>query len=117
MLHTSIAPTSATPLPSDRSRDYELIRRAIAFIQDRLGVTPQLAYTLCSVVLDLKISQLVNVLEPDDGAGHRDEETVGIPFRTQEKMEQGSADDTDAERDRHPLFQSGARTSARTVSS
>jgi len=26
-----------------------------------LGVTAELAYTLCSVVLDLKISQLVNV--------------------------------------------------------
>ncbi len=37
------------------------VRRAIAFIVERLGVTPQMAYTLCSVVLDLKISQLVNV--------------------------------------------------------
>jgi acetamidase/formamidase len=37
------------------------VRRAIEFIVTRLGVTPQLAYTLCSVVLDLKISQLVNV--------------------------------------------------------
>jgi acetamidase/formamidase len=37
------------------------VRRAIAFIVERLGVTPALAYTLCSVVLDLKVSQLVNV--------------------------------------------------------
>ena len=37
------------------------VRRAIAFIVERLGVSPQMAYTLCSVVLDLKISQLVNV--------------------------------------------------------
>jgi acetamidase/formamidase len=37
------------------------VRRAMEFIQDRLGVTPQMAYTLCSVVLDLKVSQLVNV--------------------------------------------------------
>lgn len=37
------------------------VRRAIGYIVDRLGVTPQMAYTLCSVVLDLKISQLVNV--------------------------------------------------------
>jgi acetamidase/formamidase len=36
------------------------VRRAIDFIVARLGVTPQLAYMLCSVVLDLKISQLVN---------------------------------------------------------
>ncbi len=38
-----------------------VVRRAMEFIVDRLGVTPQLAYTLCSVVLDLKVSQLVNV--------------------------------------------------------
>ncbi len=37
------------------------VRRAIAFIVDRLGVTPAMAYTLCSVVLDLKVSQIVNV--------------------------------------------------------
>lgn len=37
------------------------VRRAIEFIVARLGVTPALAYTLCSVVLDLKVSQLVNV--------------------------------------------------------
>ena len=37
------------------------VRRAIAFIVDRLGVTPAMAYTLCSVVLDLKVSQLVNL--------------------------------------------------------
>jgi len=37
------------------------VRRAIAFIVGRLGVTPSMAYTLCSVVLDLKVSQLVNV--------------------------------------------------------
>lgn len=36
------------------------VRRAIEFIVTRLGVTPELAYTLCSVVLDLKVSQLVN---------------------------------------------------------
>jgi acetamidase/formamidase len=37
------------------------VRRAIEFIVERLGVTPEMAYTLCSVVLDLKVSQLVNV--------------------------------------------------------
>jgi acetamidase/formamidase len=37
------------------------VRRAIAFIVARLGVTSAMAYTLCSVVLDLKVSQLVNV--------------------------------------------------------
>lgn len=37
------------------------VRRAIEHITGRLGVTPQMAYTLCSVVLDLKVSQLVNV--------------------------------------------------------
>ena len=38
-----------------------VVRRAIEFIVGRLGVTPEMAYTLCSVVLDLKVSQLVNV--------------------------------------------------------
>ncbi|WP_221031727.1 acetamidase/formamidase family protein [Actomonas aquatica] len=36
------------------------VRRAIEFIMQRTGVTAEMAYTLCSVVLDLKISQLVN---------------------------------------------------------
>ncbi|HVU34711.1 MAG TPA: acetamidase/formamidase family protein [Opitutaceae bacterium] len=36
------------------------VRRAIDFIVRRLGVTPDLAYMLSSVVLDLRISQLVN---------------------------------------------------------
>lgn len=38
-----------------------VVRRAIRYLVDRLGYTPQLAYTLCSVVLDLRVSQLVNV--------------------------------------------------------
>lgn len=38
-----------------------VVRRAIEFIQSRVGCTPEMAYTLCSVVLDLKVSQLVNV--------------------------------------------------------
>lgn len=37
------------------------VRRAIDYIVQRLGCSPELAYTLCSVVLDLKLSQLVNV--------------------------------------------------------
>jgi len=38
-----------------------VVRRAIDFIQGRVGGSPEMAYTLCSVVLDLKVSQLVNV--------------------------------------------------------
>lgn len=38
-----------------------VVRRAIEYLVRRLGLTPELAYTLCSVVLDLKISQLVNM--------------------------------------------------------
>lgn len=38
-----------------------VVRRAIEFIQKRTACTPEMAYTLCSVVLDLKLSQLVNV--------------------------------------------------------
>jgi acetamidase/formamidase len=36
------------------------VRRAIEFIVKRLGCSAEMAYTLCSVVLDLKVSQLVN---------------------------------------------------------
>ena len=36
------------------------VRRAMSFIGERLGLTRELALVLCSVVLDLKISQLVN---------------------------------------------------------
>ncbi len=38
-----------------------VVRRAIEFIMQRCACSAELAYTLCSVVLDLKISQLVNV--------------------------------------------------------
>jgi acetamidase/formamidase len=36
------------------------VRRAIRYLVDRIGCTPEVAYSVCSVVLDLKISQLVN---------------------------------------------------------
>ena len=36
------------------------VRRAIAFLKERLGLSRELALVLCSVVLDLKISQIVN---------------------------------------------------------
>jgi acetamidase/formamidase len=36
------------------------VRRAVAFLQSRLGIRRELALILCSVVLDLKISQMVN---------------------------------------------------------
>jgi acetamidase/formamidase len=36
------------------------VRRAIAFLRARLGIAPELALVLCSVALDLKISQIVN---------------------------------------------------------
>jgi AraC family transcriptional regulator, regulatory protein of adaptative response / methylated-DNA-[protein]-cysteine methyltransferase len=43
MLHTSITPTvTAEPLPSDRSRDYALIRRAIAFLSETWAEQPSL---------------------------------------------------------------------------
>lgn len=38
-----------------------VVRRAIRFLVERLGISREMAYTLCSVVLDLKVSQLVNV--------------------------------------------------------
>jgi acetamidase/formamidase len=36
------------------------VRKAVAFLQDRLGLRRELALILCSVVLDLKVSQMVN---------------------------------------------------------
>lgn len=36
------------------------VRRAIAFLQQRLGLSREQALILCSVVLDLKVSQIVN---------------------------------------------------------
>src|SRR5262245_66464676 len=42
MLQTSITPNLATPLPTDRSRDYELIRRAIAFLSETWAEQPSL---------------------------------------------------------------------------
>jgi AraC family transcriptional regulator of adaptative response/methylated-DNA-[protein]-cysteine methyltransferase len=43
MLHASIATTNAiAPLPSDRSRDYALIRRAIAFLSETWTEQPSL---------------------------------------------------------------------------
>ena len=36
------------------------VRRAIKFLQERIGLSRELALILCSVVLDLKISQMVN---------------------------------------------------------
>lgn len=38
-----------------------VVRRAIRYLVERLGISREMAYTLCSVVLDLKVSQLVNV--------------------------------------------------------
>ena len=38
-----------------------VVLRAMDYLNRRLGLSEAHAYTLCSVVLDLKISQLVNV--------------------------------------------------------
>src|SRR5215510_13217694 len=42
MLHTSISTDTATPLGPDRSRDYDLIRRAIAFLSEAWTEQPSL---------------------------------------------------------------------------
>jgi AraC family transcriptional regulator of adaptative response/methylated-DNA-[protein]-cysteine methyltransferase len=42
MLHTSITPQEPTPLSADRSRDYALIRRAIAFLSETWAEQPSL---------------------------------------------------------------------------
>lgn len=43
-----------------REASKRVVRRAIKFLGQRLNLSPPLAYTLCSVALDLKINQLVN---------------------------------------------------------
>jgi AraC family transcriptional regulator of adaptative response/methylated-DNA-[protein]-cysteine methyltransferase len=42
MLHASIAPQTITPLSTDRSHDYDLIRRAIAFLSETWAEQPSL---------------------------------------------------------------------------
>jgi AraC family transcriptional regulator of adaptative response/methylated-DNA-[protein]-cysteine methyltransferase len=42
MLHTPISTAAATPLDPDRSRDYDLIRRAIAFLSEAWSEQPSL---------------------------------------------------------------------------
>ena len=42
MLHTSTSTHVASPLPADRSRDYELVRRAIAFLSGTWAEQPSL---------------------------------------------------------------------------
>ena len=37
-----------------------VVNDAIDFIAYRFGLTPELAYILCSVALDLRLSQVVN---------------------------------------------------------
>lgn len=37
-----------------------VVRRSIRYLQERVGLTRQQAYVTCSIVLDLKVSQLVN---------------------------------------------------------
>ena len=37
-----------------------MVNDAIDFIVHRFGLTPELAYILCSVALDLRLSQVVN---------------------------------------------------------
>jgi acetamidase/formamidase len=54
--HTFI---ESDPDPVEASR--RVVRRAIEFIMNRLKCSKEQAYVLCSVVLDLKLSQMVNV--------------------------------------------------------
>ena len=46
--------------PDALSAAKNVVHHAIDFLMDRFGLSPQLAYTLCSVALDLRLSQIVN---------------------------------------------------------
>jgi len=47
--------------PDPRAACQNVVRRAIAYLVDRSGLSEEQAYIICSVALDLKVSQLVNV--------------------------------------------------------
>jgi acetamidase/formamidase len=49
---------ASAPQTMDAARN--VIHHAIDFLVARYGLTPELAYTLCSVALDLRLSQIVN---------------------------------------------------------
>jgi acetamidase/formamidase len=44
-----------------REASRRVVRRAVDYLVKRLGLSPEQAYVTCSVVLRLKISQLVNI--------------------------------------------------------
>ncbi len=46
--------------PDPRVACQQVVRRAIDYLGQKLGLSAEQAYVLCSVVLDLKVSQLVN---------------------------------------------------------
>lgn len=46
--------------PDAMAAAHNVIHHAIDFLVARFGLSPQLAYTLCSVALDLRLSQIVN---------------------------------------------------------
>jgi acetamidase/formamidase len=49
---------SSAPITMEAVRN--VVNRAIDFLGDRFGLSPELAYILCSVSLDLRLSQVVN---------------------------------------------------------
>jgi acetamidase/formamidase len=50
---------ASAPDPLEAARD--VIGRAMDFLTARFGLAPELAYMLCSITLDLRLSQIVNV--------------------------------------------------------
>jgi AraC family transcriptional regulator, regulatory protein of adaptative response / methylated-DNA-[protein]-cysteine methyltransferase len=82
MLHTSIAPQTTTPLGADRSRDYELIRSAIAFLSEtwteqpsldrlaaRLGLSPAHCQKLFKRWCGLSPKEFVQAITVDHARG------------------------------------------------
>ena len=82
MLHTPIATATATPLGPDRSRDYDLIRRAIAFLSEawteqpslerlaaRLGLSPAHCQKLFKRWCGLSPKEFVQAITVDHARG------------------------------------------------
>lgn len=54
--HWAFIASAPDPLAAARN----VVTHAVDFLVDRFGLTSELAYTLCSVALDLRLSQIVN---------------------------------------------------------
>ena len=100
MLHTSTIAETATPLTSDRSRDYALIRRAIAFLSatwteqpslerlaEHLGLSPAHCQKLFRRWCGLSPKEFVQAITIDHARGLGANAVVGLRYDATEVMQ------------------------------